>query len=179
MYYYVYSPVNGEHITGLDDYCCSGCGSHSTCQYDTPVDIDTAGTTDIYFRASSSIGSIKFVFDWHCCCDDVGDDYARTVEVELYYNQDATCYIGSVLYGHLEDLNSNIWDGKEEIYNGEDILIGESMQGLNDYSCSDPCYDGAHIHLEENNGEYVGPSCGGSVFDGTSIYRYYHNAGWC
>lgn len=162
---YVFAPITGRVSQG------PGCNAnHATCGAGySPIDI--GGTGDIYLYVNyPTVKSIRIIVGSLCCNAGTGADYRRTVKVELYGQLNASCYFGSVLYGHIRDLA--VQDG---VYNltSYSLRIGRVIeQGLGPGTC----YTAAHVHMQHGGGATVYASCLQNVTAGTTtIYSW----GYC
>ncbi len=168
----IYSPISG-YITGRDNYClagdtnvnCLGTGAvHYGCNSGSSrVDIEGSGA--LYLRATNVKSFIPRIGYYCCSSTGCANDYKRTIKIELYGKQNAVCYIGAVLFGHVT--SPTVSDGV--IYNLTTTAyqIGSVTTG----SCSG-CSSGAHSHMERFGGSVVAPCCGTSVSSSTPIYRF-------
>lgn len=172
---YVYSPFsNSGRITGLNTYC-GGNVTHYPCNsgFSSPVDI--AATGNIYLRATNIKSCITRI-TYTCCTNysGCGNDYRRTIIVDLYGKENAVCYIGSVAFGHIIAA-SHI--AHNQIYNFNNnpyklpFLLGSATSG----GCPDQppkCSTGTHSHMEQKKGTRMSLSCGQTVNSGTAIYKF-------
>lgn len=171
---YVRSPISGC-ITGRTQYCCGACtggdvcsgscGTHGTCVgWSSPVDI--AGSGGLYLRVNyPTVRSIRTIVELRCCSSSCANKYRRTIKVELYAQSNAVCYIGSVMYGHVDGplVSSNT------VYNlsSSSKQLGTVPSG----SCGG-CYTGPHSHMERSGGSTSAPCCAASVSTSTNIYSW-------
>lgn len=176
--YYVYAPLSGQSWVKSDSTYCYVSGNHpGTCTFSNttniskPLDIGNISIAQhCRLYASSNILSVKIIRRYDCvcgggACNNVND----AVEVEFYRSYNATDYLGSVLYGHLNasTLHSNgVYNYPN--YNGNSL--GKTVAD----DCGTPCYEGIHIHLAAKNG-VLNPStyCGMNFYSGgTWMYRW-------
>ncbi len=185
---YVYSPADGI-ITARDDYCGSPCdadpctgdhGTHATCKgWSSPVDIDAYDGEEIKLYVNyPTVKSIKTLVEYECCCNDQ-NKYGRAIIVELYALRDAQCYIGSVLYGHID--NPQVTHNTVYNLSSSSKRLGYAPAGA--HSCGgSTCYSGSHSHMERLGGQTVAPCCCTDTVKGsTPIYKFiYSNPDiWC
>ena len=185
---YVYSPADGI-ITGRANYCGSPCdadpctgdhGTHGTCKgWSSPVDIDAYDGEELKLYVNyPTVKSIKTLVQYECCCD-AQNKYGRAIIVELYAKQNAVCYIGSVLYGHVD--NPQVTNNAVYNLSSSSKTLGYAPGGT--YSCGgSTCYSGSHSHMERHGGATVAPCCCTDTVKGsTSIYKFIFSdpSVWC
>jgi hypothetical protein len=169
---YVRSPISG-YITGRDKYCvandtvCNGSGNpHGRCRgWSSPVDIGGSGS--LYLRVNyPNVRSVVTYVELRCCAGTTcGNNFKRTITVELYGRVDGLCYIGSVMYGHVS--SPAVSNGETYNLTSGSLLLGTVTSG----SCSG-CSTGPHSHMERSGGSVVAPCCGAAVSTSTNIYRF-------
>lgn len=175
---YVYAPIGGI-ITGRENYCgfpcdnnpCTGDhGTHSTCKSGWLSPVDIAGTGSIYLYVNyPTVKSVKTFIEFECCCN-VQNDYGRIIKVLLYGKQNSECYIGMVVFGHINSpaVSNN------QLYNltSNQLRLGQTVGGS--HNCNGiTCYSGTHVHMERWGGQTIAPCCCASaVKGGTPIYQW-------
>lgn len=185
QYFYVYSPQSGE-ILSLDCYChVQGCNTVPPCGtgcnhtivggsgYCCPIDLGWYGVgTDMIFRGSSNIKSIKIVHIGNVCATDPSP-WTDGVKVHLYAQPNQVCWFGEVLYGHLQNRAPN---GRKvnRPSSGWAEYLGELPR---DCACS--CSRGIHVHMECRGGVRTSKSCHDQVYTSSWLYRWYLDPGSC
>jgi len=131
---YVYAPYSAYAKIWAGHVACSG-GSLLT-------DISkygSAGTSIKLYVNYPTVKSIQFIRVDNCCS--CNDNTRHAGIVELYREANKTCYIGSILYGHLANPAASYWQNLTGGYVG---VLGSIVSTPG--SCS--CYTGEHVHLE-------------------------------
>lgn len=163
MTVYVYAPFTGE-VWGKD-YYCNGTPHKIVDNLGggAPIDIgDVAEGTIIRFSASSQVRSIR-TRRAPVCRSQTGD-WNQGVIVDMYAEQYARCYIGTVSYGHVRNWIS---DGTYNTRN--------KMLGVLPHDCRCGCSDGIHVHMQCGRGTRTGvQACADKYVNGGSswIYRF-------
>lgn len=192
--FYVYAPLTGT-VTNLDDWACGS--EHTTifgtsCGFSQPTDIQAPSTTAVYFKGSSNINSI-LVQRYDGVCGDPStepESIKWAVVVNLYANPNAECYIGTVVYAHLDDriLVSDYSGCPNSPPRGD--LINYPWQwgstgirlGVVAPAPSKPttCSSGPHVHCEAYLAQRGPLYCGQRVSGGYSwLYKFYLDDSAC
>lgn len=186
---YVYAPVSGQ-LVSLDCYCSkAGCNSTPPCGpsgcthtivggagFSSPIDMGWfSNGTIIRFRASSGVQSIEIEYISNVCAS-VGSPWTDGIKVHMYRFQNRSCYMGTILYGHLKRRVRFVADGAWFNYpsGGWAQPIGKLPA-----DCLCGCSTGIHIHMETNVGTRTSQSCGNSLTTSSWIYSWFWNDGWC
>lgn len=172
---YVQSPIGG-YISGRTNYCCvvnnvcsdgsctGSCSPHGTCKgWSSPVDIGGSGS--LYLRVNYP--TVRSIVTWveFKCCSSYPDDIRRTITVDLYYQQNAVCYIGSVMFGHIS--SPQVGNGVTYNLTSSTKWIGNVPTGY-----TGGCYTGPHSHMERFGGSTLAPCCCQTVYTSTNIYSW-------
>ena len=174
---YVYSPFTALMLAQAT--YCDGGGTHESgfgglgmC---CPIDIGgsqyiQAGTA-VRFYGSSGIGSIRTIRRSGFCSPSPGSPWDDAVVVELYRYANASCYIGSLFYGHLANRVS------DNVYNNPSGL----QLGTIPSCCPTECYFGVHVHIgRDAYGTSRSFSCYSILYvNSTWFYSWYYNDGTC
>lgn len=172
---YVRSPISG-FITGRTNYCkypygsdvCLGSGGvHGTCiGGSSPIDIGGSGSLNLHVNYPNIL-SIRTFVEIRCCPSTYGNDYRRTITVELYGKSNGLCYVGSVKYAHVASpaVSNNT------LYN---LTSGTKLLGAVPAGNPGSCYTGPHSHMERVGGSVMptGLCCGATVNSSTNVYKY-------
>jgi hypothetical protein len=158
---YVYAPVSGTvircntsaHCPCTDSCPCGGCYA---------IDISASAGTQIKLYVNYPyIKSVYWEEDTSGsfeCCDGVNVpiDLKRALRVHLYADYNYGCYVGWVLFGHIDPTGRNIQNGN--ISSREVGVVGRVPSGSG-YSC----YSGPHVHMEVAPSWGYAFSCGSGV----------------
>jgi len=156
---YVYAPFTGNISQCNDDYHCP-CTDGSSCVYSglKPIDISAvAGTVIKLYVNYPYIKSINWSEDtgggsFECCdSESTPTNLKRAVKVNLYADVNYGCYVGWVLFGHVDATGRNLPNGN--ISQKEVGVVGKVSSGSG-YTC----YGGPHLHMEVGGLEISG-SC--------------------
>lgn len=161
-YAYVYAPVSGYSREWSGHAACNG-GSGL-------IDISewTYGVAGDEVRAFFSYPAVKSVKYTRLdnCCSACGSAIQRSVKVDVYAQPGLICWMGWVLYGHLDSPtgsgSTNLSSSQTSVYIGRVPWPPAN--------CS--CYDAAHSHMEKSNAvKLVSPDQWVNVGT-TPIYRW-------
>jgi hypothetical protein len=119
--------------------------------------------------------TVRSVVAWvelRCCNAGCGDNFRRTITLDLYAQANAICYIGSVMYGHI--VNPLVANGQTYNLTSSSLQIGTVPAG----ACGG-CYTGPHSHMERLGGVSLAPCCCTAVTSSTNIYKWDFNPSSC
>lgn len=157
----VYCPTSGEVIATHSIYCNKpGQPPHTiiTGGYGNPIDISASEwrAQRLYASQVNSVRTERVDY----CCTSRAHPWTRGVVVRLYSDSSGFDHIGTILFAHLESRINN------DLYNHNNSnLWGLWIGATPGTDCSCQCYDGHHVHLEQqgawrargvNCGELVG-----------------------
>lgn len=172
---YVYAPFSGTVTQGaVSTHCpctdCSpSCGCASTYE---PVDIATSAGVSINLYVNyPTVRSISYdmtTTDPFECCDGNSDaNLKRAVKVHLYGAVNYCCYIGWVLFGHINLSGFSLVNGNIAAnYCGQ---LGTVLSAPNPPIS---CYSGPHEHMEASTSGVLLRSSGTVTGGTTALYQW-------
>lgn len=134
---YVYAPYSAWAKIWSGHQACSG-GS-------LLADISksgSAGTSIKLYVNYPTVKSVQVTRVDSCCTCANNPNTRNAVKVDLYRENNKTCYIGTILYGHLDAPVSSYW---KNLTSGSVGSLGKII--ATPANCN-TCYSGEHVHLE-------------------------------
>lgn len=129
--------------------------------------------TQVRFYGTSGIGSIRTTRQSGFCAVSPGAPWDDAVIVDLFYDTNGQCYIGSLFYGHLRNRIAN------NLYRSP--FTNLPPIGTVPECCPASCYDGLHVHMGRDGfGQTTPAGCHAPLTGGSSwVYKWTFNEGSC